>query len=707
MSHARWVILLCVAAGALCGSTTGFARSAQLQGDDGRSVTFTRDVAPIIFEHCARCHRPGDAAPFNLLTYEDVRQRGEQIARVTTARQMPPWKPEPGHGEFADARRLTNQQIALIQRWVVQGAAEGDRLDLPPAPQWPSDWQLGKPDLVVTMPEPYLLTGGGLDVFRTFVLPIPTSLRRYVRGFEFRAGGSKAVHHANIKIDRTRASRRQDEEEPGPGFDGGAGRTAQFPDGHFLGWTPGQVPHMLRDDMAWQLEPNSDLIVQVHLMPTDAPELVRISVALYFADKAPTSVPYMLRLGRHDIDIPPGDKEYSLLDTYVLPVDVELLGVQPHAHLLAREVSGLARFPDGTTKSLIYIKDWDFRWQEVYRYLEPMPLPRGTTLLVRFTYDNSADNVRNHHQPHQPPQRVTYGQTTHAEMGDLWLQVVLRTVGDRQVLDRDFAPKMLRDDIVGEEKTLEVTPNDARLRDSLALLYFESGRIADAMIQLEEEVRLQPARATAYYNLGTVLFQQQRFDEAGQRFAEAVKRKPDYSEAHNSLGVVQYIQGKVDEAFGSFSRALQAWPDNVKAHYNLARALASQGKIDEAIGEYRRALQKSPDESEAHGSLAAPDSAPDLMSALVDLAWILASSDRPDVRKPDEAVRLAERAAALTGYRNATVLDTLALAYFSAGRDPEAVTTAQAAVDLAAAAGAAELADQIRKRLKIYKTQAR
>src|SRR5262249_15782999 len=159
--------------------------------------------------------------------------------------------------------------------------------------------------------------------------------------------------------DRTRASRRQDEVEPGPGFEGGPGRTAQFPDGHFLGWTPGQVPHLLPHDMAWQLEPNSDLIVQAHLMPAEQSEQLRISVGLDFTEETPGGLPYRVRLGRHDIDIPPGDSRYSLVDTYVLPVDVELLGAQPHAHLLGKEVSGVAELPDGTARPLILIKDWD------------------------------------------------------------------------------------------------------------------------------------------------------------------------------------------------------------------------------------------------------------------------------------------------------------------------------------------------------------
>src|SRR5712692_5709251 len=403
-------------------------------------VSFAKDVAPIVFAHCAACHRPGEAAPFSLLTYDDVRRRARQVAWMTKNRFMPPWKPEPGYGEFAGARRLSDRQVELIQQWVELGAPEGAASDLPPPPRRASGWQLGKPDLIVSMPEPYLLGSDGPDVFRTFVIPSELPKGRYVKGLEFHPGVPRAVHHANIKIDRTRSSRRLDDEDPGSGFDGGAGRDATFPDGHFLGWTPGQVPQML-DDTAWRLDAGSDLVVELHMMPTGKPERVQISVGLFFTDEPPLRVPYMVRLGRQSIDIPAGKRDYTVADSYVLPVEVEVLSVQPHAHNLAREMKGFARLPDGTTRSLIYIREWDFRWQDVYRYSRPLVLPRGTAVMMHYTYDNSADNVRN---PNRPPRRVTFGQTTASEMGDLWLQVATRTSSDRAALHRDYAPKMLQ-----------------------------------------------------------------------------------------------------------------------------------------------------------------------------------------------------------------------------------------------------------------------
>src|SRR6266851_3432268 len=653
-------------------------------------VWFTRDIAPIVFAHCAPCHRPGEAAPFSLLTYDEVRRRAQLIAVMTKNRSMPPWKPEPGYGEFAGERRLSDRQVELIQQWVELGTPEGDANDLPQAPRWAGGWQLGKPDLVVSMPEPYLLRSDGPDVFRTFVIPIELPTGRYVRGLEVHPGVPRAVHHANVKIDRTRSSRRLDDDDPGPGFDGGGGRDATFPDGHLLGWTPGQVPEML-DDTAWRLDAGSDLVVEVHMMPTGKPERVQVSVGLFFTDEPRPHVPYMLRLGRQSIDIPAGVRDYTVTDSYVLPVDVEVLGVQPHAHNLAREMKGFARLPDGTTTWLIYVREWDFRWQEVYRYSRPISLPRGTTLMMQYTYDNSADNIRN---PNRPPKRVTFGQTTASEMGDLWLQVWAPTSGDRAVLDRDYAPKMLQEDIAGDEKALEVNPNDARLHADLAFCYLAAGRAADAIVQFETAVRLEPSSPHAHYDLGTTLLNQQRLDEAAGHFDRALRLKPDFSEAHNNRGAVHALQGKIDEAITSYTEALRLNASNLEARDNLAAALSARAsvlarrdQIDEAIAHYRRALQLNPD----------------LPPALVDLAWILATSDRREVRAPDEAVRLAERAAHLTNDQDALVLDTLAVAYFSADRRDRAIATAEAALALASRAGQDQLASDIRRRLESYK----
>ena len=236
-------------------------------------------------------------------------------------------------------------------------------------------WQLGTPDLVVTLPEPYILASDGPDISRVFVLPLPVDRMRYVRGIEFRAGNPR-IHHANIRVDATPASRQLDQQDPAPGYDGIIVRSAVYPDGHFLGWTPGQAAPLLPKGLAWNLAPMSDLVLQLHLVPSGKPESIQPSIGFYFTDDVPQERPVMMRLSNQRIDIPAGDANYIVEDTFVLPVDVDVLAVQPHAHYLARAVTGIATLPDGSRRTLITISDWDLRWQHVYRYRTPCRCPR-------------------------------------------------------------------------------------------------------------------------------------------------------------------------------------------------------------------------------------------------------------------------------------------------------------------------------------------
>jgi cytochrome c-type biogenesis protein CcmH/NrfG len=508
---------------------------------------------------------------------------------------MPPWKPEPEHGEFEGVRRLSDAQIALVERWVDQGSRQGDPDGLLPVPTWSAGWQLGEPDLIVTMPEPYVLKADGADVFRTFVVPIPLTTRRYVRAMEFHPGSFASVHHANIKVDRTNLSRQWDEGEPGPGYDGGGSREARFPDGQFLGWTPGQSPRVAPRSMTWHIDPGSDLVIEMHLMPTKTSEQVQASVGLFFTDEAPTKTAYMLRIGRQNIDIAAGQQSYVNTDSYTLPVDVDVLGVQPHAHYLARDVRGFATLPDGSTRPLIYIKDWDFHWQDVYRFVTPLALPKGSIVTMRYTYDNSTSNRRN---PNRPPKRVTFGQTSASEMGSLWIQVLPHSPADLEILDRDFSPKVLADDIAGDEKWLEMNPGDARLHAELAMCYAEAGRPDDALQQLRLAEQLDPTPLRKY-DIGRLLLLMRRFPEAGAAFNQALALKPDMPESLYGLGLAFDALGRLDEAVDAYNRALKLNLDFVDAHFNLARVLAAQGKTAEAITHYQQALQLRPDDAEA------------------------------------------------------------------------------------------------------------
>ncbi len=626
-------------------------------------VTYSKDVAPILFSKCAVCHHPGGSAPFSVLSYAAVRQHASQIVAVTANGYMPPWKADASvGGGFVGQSRLTADERALLARWVSEGSREGSPRDLPAVPQFSAGWQLGRPDLVLTLPS-YTVPAGGTDVFRIFVLPIPVDRQRFVRGVEFNPGNPAIVHHANIRIDRTPASRRFDAADPTPGYEGLIAHSATYPDGHFLGWTPGQVAPLLPRGLAWRLDPGTDLVVEVHMQPSGRAEPVAPSVALYFGTDPPERVPSMLRLGRQGIDIPAGEPAYTIADSFVLPVDVSVQAVQPHAHYRAREVTGTATLPDGQTRTLIHIADWDFRWQHVYRYVEPVALPKGTTVSMRYTYDNSAGNPRN---PVQPPRRVYWGQRSADEMGDLWIQVLTPTDRDLELLDSRFSVKVMAEDTIGYERWIQSEPESAALHDDVAGLYLKLNRPADAVRHFAISAGLQPTVAAAHFNLATALTLAGSLLAAVKEYERALELNPAYAAAHNNLGGALNRLNRVDEALPHLLEALRLEPGNALAHYNAGVAERTRGRFADAIAHFRRALQPN-------------DNWP---AALSDLAWLLAVSPEEALRDPGGAVKYAEQAAALSGRQDPVVLDVLAAAYAAAGQYMRAVSEADAALAL-------------------------
>jgi len=642
-------------------------------------VTFSKDVASVLFSKCAQCHHPSGSAPFSLLTYSDARPRAAQIAEAAASRVMPPWKADPNGHAFIGLDQLTATEIAILQRWIADGAREGNRRDLPRRPIFESGWQLGAPDLVVTLPTPFVLAADGPDVSRVFVLPLPVDRRRYVRGIEFRANNPR-IHHANIRIDATPASRELDQQDAAPGYDGIILRSAVYPDGHFLGWTPGQTAPLLPAGLAWTLAPRSDLVVQLHLVPSGKPELIQPSIGVYFTDDPPTRTPVMMRLSNQEIDIPAGNAEYIASDSFVLPVDVEVLAVQPHAHYLARDISGVAVLPDGTSQALISIRDWDLRWQHVYRYKTPVPLPKGTTVEMRYRYDNSAGNRRN---PAAPPVRVHWGQESREEMGDLWLQVVTKTTADRELLDRTFRAKWMATDVVGLESLIRREPDRASLRDDIAVLYMELNRPAEAVRHFEAALDLKSGSPAAHFNYGTALAAAGRLEDAVAQYQRALALRPTYAIAQNNLGSALLQLGRVQPALAAFREAVRVDPALAEGHLNVALVSRAMRDFPEAIAHFRRALELNRD----------------WVSAMSSLASVLAAAPDASVRNAAESVQLAERAVALTFRRDANTLDVLAVAY-AAGHDfDRAIAVADEALALKPPAG---LADMIRAHRDLF-----
>jgi tetratricopeptide (TPR) repeat protein len=587
-----------------------------------RALTFNKDVAPILFEHCTSCHRPIDAtattkanasnqprpansaadplcvagAPFSLLDYASAKAHASEIAEATATRAMPPWLPEPDV-RFAHERRLTDAQMATIQRWVQQGALEGDAKDRPAQPKFPDGWQLGTPDLVVTMPESYTLPARGGDVFRNFVFPVPAAPPRYVRAIEFRADNPRVLHHANVAVDPARVARRLDRNDTGPGF-------AAMPDDqvqNVYGWSPGRVPVLEAADTAWTLEEGSDLAVQLHMVPTGSSEVVKPAIGLYFSPTPPTRTPVVIKLESKSIDIPAGNAAYVIEDEYVLPADVEAVSVYPHAHYLATQMQGVARLPNGTSVPLLSITQWNIKWQDQYRYASPLFLAKGTTVRMRFVYDNSERNANN---PMKPVRRVQWGPNSTDEMGALWLEVIPRRAEDVATLEADQHARALRADVAGAETRVKAAPADAAAHNYLATKYLQAGRTMEAMAQFEEAIRLDSRDAEAHSNLGSVLQSQGRLDEASRHVREAVRLKPQDDRVRFNLGNLLLASGRPEQAMAEFRRAIAINPENAEAHFNLAMLLGPRNQLDQAIDHLTRVLAISPRSPDAHRNLA-------------------------------------------------------------------------------------------------------
>ena len=413
----------------------------------GATPTFNRDIAPILYEQCAGCHRPGEVAPFALLTYQDAAKRASLIATVTGSRYMPPWKAEPGYGHFQDERRLSDKQIELIRNWAKNGAPEGDAADKPAPPKFASGWLAGKPDTVLSMSQPFDVPGDGEDVFQCFVLPLEGDAAQAVKTVEFHPGNPRVVHHALFYLDASGEARRLAAASPRNSYPCFGGPRV-VPSGSLGGWAPGATPEPLPEGTAYPVPKGANIVLQIHYHPSGKPETDRSSLGLTFAGESERSLTNFI-LGSTRIELPAGDARYEIADTRILLHDAELVGIIPHAHLLCKEMKVEAQLPDGKIEPLIWIKDWDFNWQGQYRYAEPMLLPKGTRLSMRYVYDNSENNP---HNPSKPPKTVHYGEQTSNEMAYAFLQFAVpvdevksfrRAVAlsrlDRMIDDNDFS----------------------------------------------------------------------------------------------------------------------------------------------------------------------------------------------------------------------------------------------------------------------------
>jgi Flp pilus assembly protein TadD len=550
--------------------------------EQNRAVTFYTDIAPIVYRQCAPCHRPGESDPFSLLTYADAKRHASQIADVTKRRYMPPWLPTQTHGEFVEQRWLSDEEIRLIQRWVEQGAVAGSPAEAPPEPKSAAAWKLGPPDMVLHVKRPFRLTADSAEVFWNFVVPVPLTRERWVRAVDIRPGNPRVIHHASLIVDRSGSARRR-EKSPGSGFPGmdlTAEETTFDPDGTFLAWKPGNVPAAEPEGMSWRATPGMDLIFNVHMKPTGKAEIVDPEIGLYFTDRPRTQFPMLVELERDgSIDIPANDKDYVVADDFRVPLDVKVLAVYPHAHYLGKLLEGYATLPDGTRKELIRIPDWDLNWQGVYHFKDPVSLPAGSVISMRFHYDNSAGNVRN---PNSPPKRVKGGSAANDEMGNLWLQVLPAEPGDHRA---ELEEALMR-------QRLEHEPADFTAHFNLGDLLLSRGEASGAVPEFEAAAHAQPGNVLAAAELGIALASASRASEAAEQFRKALELDPSFTDARFDLASVEAQSSEWEHAASDFKRVIVERPDDKNARQHLGEVLFLWGDQLEASGNHADAAKR-------------------------------------------------------------------------------------------------------------------
>lgn len=409
--------------------------------------TYHREVVRILQKNCQDCHRPGQVAPFSLLSYEQASKRAADIVDVTEARKMPPWpaSTEEG-GPFRDARVLTGSEIATLDAWREAGCPEGDPGDAPTPREWASEWVLGEPDLVLTPSESYTLGADGGDEHHVFVLPTALTEGKWIATVDFRPGNPKVVHHLLSAFDTAGRARALDEADPGPGYKvfGGFGLV---PSGGLSGWAPGKRPQTLPDGIGRYLPAGADVLLQVHYHKSGKVETDRTSIGFYFArapiDKrvrgAMVTPPRKGFLGlRPDLLIPAGAANYAVTGSIEVPDDVRLFGVTPHMHWLGKDFLLKATRPDGSTLTLIKVDQWNFNWQGSYDLVSPLPLPKGTRVEMLAHFDNSAANPDN---PNSPPKAVRWGEQTTDEMCIGFLQWTLDSEHLNNQPPKQFQPQ--------------------------------------------------------------------------------------------------------------------------------------------------------------------------------------------------------------------------------------------------------------------------
>ena len=400
-------------------------------------ITFTENVAPVIYNNCSSCHHQGGIAPLQFTNYTEVKKYAGMITMAALdpkSKFMPPWMPDPGYSHFVDERILSDEEKEILKKWIDGGMVQGDPAAEPEIPRFPQGGSLGKPDLTVSMKQAFHHKGGNEDEYHVFVLPTDLKEGHNVSAIEIVPGNPKIAHHIILGLDTTKLAEKFDAKDDSYGYEQYSGFGFYPTYDNWSGWVPGQKTRLMPDGIGNYILPNSKILLQMHYGPSPLDTWDSTTVNIFYSK---TPVKRYLKgwvLSPNDIKDGPFFIKANTTQTfhaqYKVVDDCSLISITPHAHWLGKKWEVFAVHPNGDTTNLIRINDWDFNWQNFFSFKNFIKLEKGTIMYCNVTYDNTEKNFRN---PNRPLKNVAWGESSKDEMFLFYFAYVDYRQGDENI----------------------------------------------------------------------------------------------------------------------------------------------------------------------------------------------------------------------------------------------------------------------------------